>query len=112
MSVDPLTDANFDLEQQILRCWNIVDDLREIVEDLQSGHMAQAEMVEALTAYRQVYANRFERTFRTYETVCRGLHGLRAQVRDFEIAQTAGPKSGKMGKSKKQKPVDTKSESC
>lgn len=112
MSLDPLTDANFQLEQDILRCWNIVDDLRELVADLESGHMQQTEMAEALTAYQKVYAMRFERTFRNYETVCRGLHGLRAQVKDFESVQTTQSKSGKMGKSKKHEPVDNESESC
>lgn len=112
MSLDPISEANFDLEQGIIRCWNMVDDVREIVEDLDMGHMDQAQAQEALLALATVYQNRFDRTWRTYETVCRGLHSLRAQVQDFELVQDAGPKSGKMGKSKKHKPVDTQSESC
>lgn len=110
MSLDPLTQANFQLEQDIIRCWNMVDDVREILDDLESDRMSQTSAVEALRAYVTVYQNRFERTFRGYETVCHGLHGLRAQVKDFESVQTAGPKSGKMGRSKKQKPVDNESE--
>lgn len=112
MITDPLVNANFQLEQDILRCWNMVDDVKEILEDLESERMSQKDAVEALRAYATVYQNRFERTFRGYETVCRGLHDLRAQVKNFEGAQTTRPKQGKMGKSKKHKPVDTKSESC
>ena len=107
MTLDPLTSANFQLEQDIIRCWNMVDDVREILDDLENERMSQKDAVEALRAYVTVYQHRFERTFRGYETVCQGLHGLRAQVRDFESAQTATPKTGKMGKSKEQKPVDT-----
>lgn len=104
-----LTDANFALEQDILKCWNFTDDIREVLNDLDSGHMSQENAVQALRAFADVYDNRFDRTFRRYETVCRGLHDLRAAVKGFELAQTAGPKSGKMGKSKGQEPVDTKS---
>lgn len=103
---DTLVNANFDLEQGIIRCWSMVDDVREIIEDLDAGHIEQSDAREALLALATGYQNRFDRTFRIYETVCYGLHGLRAQVKDFELAQNAGPKSGKMGKSKKQKPVD------
>jgi len=110
MSLDPLVETNFQLEQDILRCWNMVDDIKEILEDLQSEQMSQSDAIQALWAYTTVYQNRFERTFRRYETVCQGLHGLRAQVKDFEPVQNAKSKTGKMGKSKKHKPVDTKSE--
>lgn len=112
MTDKELTDANFELEQDIMKCWNVVDDIRDVVKDFENGHVDHAGMVQALRAFADVYANRFDRTFRRYETVCRGLYNLRAQVIRFESAQMAGPKSGKMGKSKKQKPVDTKSESC
>ena len=105
-----LIDANFDLEQNILKCWNIVDDIRDTLNDLESGHMTQADAVSGLRAFADVYQLRFDRTFRGYEQVCQGLHELRHAVKDFESAQNAGPKSGKMGKSKKHKPVDNKSE--
>lgn len=106
MSDKELTDANFELEQDILKCWNVVDDIKEILNDLQEGALSANHAVQALEAYAAVYQNRFDRTFRRYEKVCQGLHELRHAVKDFEIAQTANPKSGKMSKSKKQKPVD------
>ncbi len=106
MNDKELTDANFDLEQNILKCWNIVDDIRDIVNDLESGHMTQQDAISGLRAFVDVYQLRFDRTFRGYEQVCQGLHELRRAVKDFELAQNAGPKSGKMGKSKKAKEVD------
>ena len=105
-----LTETNFELEQDILKCWNITDDVREIVADFESGQMSQDNLILALKAYADVYDNRFNRTWRRYETVCRGLHDLRATVQGFELAQLAGSKTSKTGKSKKQKPVDNKSE--
>ncbi len=106
MTDKELTDANFDLEQNILRCWNVVDDIRDIVNDLESGQMTQTDAIIGLRAFADVYQLRFDRTFRGYEQVCQGLHELRHAVKSFELAQTASPKSGKMSKSKKAKPVD------
>jgi hypothetical protein len=103
ISDDELVDTNFDLEQDILKCWNMVDDVKEILVDLRNGVMSAEDAVQALEAYTMVYQNRFDRTFRRYETVCRGLHELRRAVKGFELAQTASPKSGKMSKSKSAK---------
>jgi len=106
MTDKELTDTNFELEQNILRCWNVVDDIRDIVNDLESGQMTQADAIKGLRAFADVYQMRFDRTFAGYEQVCQGLHELRHARTDFELAQITGSKSGKMGKSKKQKPVD------
>jgi len=103
---DDLTEANFDLEQDILKCWNMVDDVKDILADIRHGAMGAEDAVQVLEAYAAVYQNRFDRTFRRYETVCRGLHELRRAVKGFELAQIASPKSGKMSKSKSAKPVD------
>jgi len=34
---DDLTEANFDLEQDILKCWNMVDDVKDILADIRHG---------------------------------------------------------------------------
>jgi len=101
-----LIDTNFELEQDILKCWNMVDDVKDVLSDLRHGALSAEDAITALEAYAAVYQNRFDRTWRRYERVCQGLHELRHTVKDFELAQIAGPKSGKMSKSKKQKPVD------
>jgi hypothetical protein len=112
MTDKELTDANFALEQDILKCWNIVDDVKDILADLRHGALSAEDATQALEAYAAVYQNRFDRTWRRYETVCQGLHELRHSVKGFELAQTASPKSGKMSKSKKQKPVDNQFGIC
>jgi hypothetical protein len=105
-----MSEAAFDLEQDILRCWNITDDIGEILDDLESGNMAIHEAVEALRAYQKVYQRRFERCFRRFEEYNREAWTARKQVREFE--QNLGtPKNptasmGKKGKSKQQKEVD------
>jgi len=113
MNEDDFTNTNFELEQDIMKCWHVVDDIRDIAADLQSGHIDQVSAIKALQAFADVYNNRFDRTFRKYETVCGGLHKLRRTVKDFGLAQIADPKSefwnpkfGKKGKPKKPKSID------
>jgi len=74
-----LVEANFDLEQGILRCWNLTSDLSELTDDVDSGAITAEEALSVIKSYVRVYDNRFDRTWRLYETVCRGLHDLRHQ---------------------------------
>jgi hypothetical protein len=99
----------FDLEQQILRCWNITDDLGEILDDMEQGHMEIAEAVEALRAYQKVYQRRFERCFNTFEDFNKEFWDFRTRAIKSEsqnMDEFSSPNLGKKGKSKKQKEVD------
>ena len=98
----------FDLEQDILKCWNITTDIGEILDDLESGHMEIHEAAAALRAYQQVYENRFERTFRRFEQFNREVWEMRQAQRpqDLDQPKKAPKNRGKMGKSKAQKEVD------
>jgi hypothetical protein len=108
MIEDSTLNTNFELEQDILKCWNITSDLREILDDWQQGRMADEDVMQAMDAYVKVYENRFERTFRRFEQQCRNLHALRQQVRAQDLAEPTNPpkKRAKMGKTKQQKEVD------
>ena len=108
MIEDPVINNNFELEQDILKCWNITSDLREILDDWQQARMSEEDVMQALDAYIKVYENRFERTFRRFEQQCRNLHALRQQVQaqDLDQPQIAPKKRAKMAKSKQQKEVD------
>jgi hypothetical protein len=102
--------AQLDLEQDILRCWNITDDLGEILDDLESGHMEIHEAVEALRAYQTVYQRRFDRCFRSFEQHTREVWELRNIVKESQpdLNQPRKPSAsmGKKGRSKQQKEVD------
>lgn len=98
----------FDLEQDILKCWNITTDIGEILDDLESGHMEFHDAVQALRAYQQVYENRFERTFRRFEQFNREVWEMRQARQSQDLEEPVNPPKtrGKMGKSKQQKEVD------
>jgi DNA repair ATPase RecN len=109
MIKDPVIDNNFELEQDILKCWNITSDLREILDDWQQARMSDEHVMQVLDAYIRVYESRFERTFRRYEQQCQNLHALRQQVRaqqDLVLSQNAPENRAKIAKTKKQKKVD------
>jgi hypothetical protein len=105
-----MSELAFDLEQDILRCWNVVEDIGEILDDLESGHMEIHEAAEALRAYQKVYQRRFERCFGRFEEYNRVAWTARNRVQELEQV-LGGPKNptasmGKKGKSKQQKEVD------
>ena len=101
-----LTNTNFDLEQNILRCWNIIDDFKEILNDVEAGIMSPEEAFAELRAYTTIYQNRFDRTWSKYETVCRGLHELRHAYQNGFTAEKSDKKSGKKSGKNVQKVVD------
>jgi hypothetical protein len=98
--------ALFDLEQGILRCWNITDDIGEILDDLESGHMEMHEAAEALRAYQKVYQRRFERCFAQFEAYTAEVRDLRVRLQELDHAKKAEKKTEKRAKSKQQKEVD------
>ena len=98
--------AMFDLEQGILRCWNITDDIGEILDDLESGHMEIHEAAEALRAYQKVYQRRFERCFSQFEDFTAEVRDLRVRLQELDHAKNPDASMGKKAKSKQQKEVD------
>jgi BMFP domain-containing protein YqiC len=110
-----LVNKNFDLEQGILRCWNVCEDIEDMVQVIQKNRTSIENIVKMLEGFCTVYQVRFERTFDIYEDVCRGLHQTRREreelaqrVQEFEeVTSTVAKKpQGKMAKSKRQKAVD------
>ena len=100
----------FDLEQDILKCWNITDDIGEIATDLEDGHMEITQAAQALRAYQQVYQRRFEKCFKRFEDYNQEAwawkHRLQALEKDLDESKNPTASKGKMAKSKEQKEVD------
>ena len=71
----------FDLEQQIVECWNVVDDIDMLYHHFGdnprfSGMDAKAEdeMMNLLLGVKSMYSLKFQRMWDTYEIVCREYH--------------------------------------
>ena len=102
--------AQFDLEQDILRCWNVTDDIGEVLDDLESGVIEIHEAAEVLRAYQRVYQRRFDRCFRSFEQHTREVWQLRNQVQyaqsNLDQPRKHRASMGIKGRPKQQKEVD------
>ena len=114
---EPVVDKNFQLEQGILRCWGVVEDLDDLANSIRGNYTKTEDVIKMLESFQTIYQMRFEQVFGIYEAVCKGLHELRRE-RDaldlelrttrFDVAQAdvAKKPQSKKGKSKKAKAVD------
>ena len=63
----------FDLEQQFMACWQLIDDIQLLADE-----NASPEEFAMLAA---VYKYKFDRTWNTFEDVCKEFHLLRNSTR-------------------------------
>ena len=95
--MDKETKSIFDLEQQILQCWNVVDDIKLLYNHFGDNPKfegldpkAEDEMMNLLLGLESVYQLKFDNMFRTFEDVAREFHrrGKMAQIdREQELAE-------------------------
>jgi hypothetical protein len=60
----------FDLEQQILECWNVTSDLRHVCEYLLDAPLEpnrEDKMANMLLGIEELYNHKFDKMFRTFE---------------------------------------------
>ena len=95
----------FDLEQDIIRCWSVTNDIGETLEDLENAHVDLDTAIDAFKAYQTIYSLRFERCWRSFEEMSQQMRELRQRAQDLEIA-VQQQKSVKSARSKQQKKVD------
>ena len=67
------TDRNrFDLEQDIMNCWSIVDDIKELNRCmLDRRKLTEDEVSNYLLGLETIYQVKFERLFETFEMLIR-----------------------------------------
>jgi hypothetical protein len=58
----------FDLEQQIMNCWNVTSDLDVLFEELMEGEtMTNDRMANIVLGMKELYEIKFEKLFRVFE---------------------------------------------
>jgi hypothetical protein len=55
----------FDLEQQILDCWGITDDLQTLIDRYDT--LSEDDKLNVLIGLKALYHMKFEKTFETFE---------------------------------------------
>lgn len=57
----------YELEQQILQCWNIVDDIDRLYRFVLDRDMSKDDIANVLVGIKMIYSMKFEETFETFE---------------------------------------------
>lgn len=113
----PIVEKNFELEQGILRCWGVVEDLEDISNSIRNNYTNPEDVLKLLESFRTIYQMRFEQVFSVFEDISKELHQLRRErdsldlelrTTQFDLAQgsVAKKQQKKTGKSKAAKAVD------
>jgi hypothetical protein len=62
--------TRFDLEQNILKCWNVTEDIDLLYRRIMDGpRMTEDEIANYLLGMSAIYNARFEETFHQFETL-------------------------------------------
>ena len=74
-----MSNSIFDLEQQLLECWNVTDDIdlitKHLVEDLDINGQTADAIVNKYSAVKELYDIKFDQMWKTFENVCAEYHG-------------------------------------
>ena len=57
----------FEFETQIMSCWGITTDLKDLLEEVLEGNMSKDEVANVLIGIEHLYNIRFEKLFRQFE---------------------------------------------
>lgn len=59
----------FDLEQDIMKCWNVTDDIDMLMENVMERDMSNDDIANALLGLKTLYNMKFEKMFADFETL-------------------------------------------
>lgn len=57
----------FDLEEQIMDCWGVVDDIKTVYSSGDNREVSEDEMMNALVGLQTIYQMKFEKLYQTFE---------------------------------------------
>jgi len=69
----------FDLEQEIMNAWHVVDDLQLLGENVMETDMSTDDIVNALIGLETIYNMRFQKVFNMFEDLCKEYHAMRKE---------------------------------
>jgi hypothetical protein len=64
----------FDFEQQIMSCWHVTTDIKDLSEEVLEGDMSKDQITNVLIGMEQMYEIRFNKLFRQFEQLVREYH--------------------------------------
>ena len=64
----------FDFEQQIMSCWNVTSDLKDLNEAVVDSDLTKDQISNILTGIEQMYQIRFDKLFSQFEQLIKEQH--------------------------------------
>ena len=64
----------FEMEHQILNCWNVTTDIKDLSEAVLDTDMTKDQIANVLIGVEQLYNLRFDKLFRQFEQLVREYH--------------------------------------
>lgn len=82
----------FELEQSIMQCWNIVDDIKLVTQQVydRPKPLTEDELGNILIGLESLYQIKFEKCFNEFEAVCREFHKYRKVYEAIERTKDDG----------------------
>jgi hypothetical protein len=71
--MNPNVENSFQLEQDILACWNITSDIDTLFAAVFEKDLSQDEIANVLLGLKSLYDLKFEKLFATFEEVHRNV---------------------------------------
>lgn len=59
----------FDLEQGIMKCWNVTEDIDLLYENVMESEMTKDDIANALLGMKTMYEMKFNKLFNCFETL-------------------------------------------
>jgi hypothetical protein len=79
----------FDLEQGIMNCWNVCEDMKILAENiLESKTVDRDKVVNILLGMTELYQLKFEKTFSDFEATLRYFHDQKEMIRNGQKETT------------------------
>ena len=78
-----MSQTRFDLEQQIMECWNVTTDLKRVTEYLLDAPLEpnrEDKIANMLVGMEALYEVKFDRCFRTFEKLLKETHDRQTGV--------------------------------
>ena len=82
--------TQFDLEQRIMQCWNIIDDIRVVYTRHLDGEkpLTEDELANILIGMEQLYDIKFYNLFSTFEKFLKEIHESKVRDNSEVLRQT------------------------
>ena len=82
----------FELEQSIMQCWNVVDDIKLVTQQVydRPKPLTEDELGNILIGLESLYQIKFEKCFNEFEAICREYHKYRKVYEAVERTKDDG----------------------